>query len=144
MPKKAAATLGVDPKAIISQAAVETGWGQYVIHDGSGKATNNLFGIKANHHWQGKQAVVDTIEFDAGVPSRQKAAFRAYDSIGEALDDYVKFLSTQSRYQNAVTSGEDAARYAESLQQAGYATDPAYAEKIMSVYHSDRMQGMMP
>lgn len=142
--EKAAATLGVDPKAIISQAAVETGWGQYVIHDGSGKATNNLFGIKANHHWQGKQAVVDTIEFDAGVPSRQKAAFRAYDSIGEALDDYVKFLSSQPRYQNAVASGEDAARYAESLQQAGYATDPAYAEKIMSVYHSDRMQGMMP
>lgn len=142
--ERAAAALGVDAKAIISQAAIETGWGKYVIHDGSGEATHNLFGIKANRHWDGKQAVVDTIEFEAGMPAKQKAAFRAYPSIAEALDDYVKFISEQPRYKEAVAQGSDPKRYAESLQQAGYATDPAYADKIMAVYNSDRMQGMMP
>lgn len=142
--EKVAKELGIDAKAIISQAAVETGWGQFVIHDGDGKSSHNLFGIKAGNNWQGRAAVVDTLEFSGQVPSRQKAAFRSYDSLEQAIGDYGRFIAEQPRYQEALEQGSNARGYAESLQQAGYATDPAYAEKIMSVYSGDRLKGMLP
>jgi flagellar rod assembly protein/muramidase FlgJ len=49
-----AKTLGLDPLALIAQAALETGWGQRVIKTAKGESSFNLFGIKANHGWQGK------------------------------------------------------------------------------------------
>ncbi|MEW9797598.1 flagellar assembly peptidoglycan hydrolase FlgJ [Alteromonas sp. CYL-A6] len=142
--ERVAAELGLDARAIISQAAVETGWGKYVIHDGQGKPTHNLFGIKAGNNWTGKSAAVDTLEFVDGVASKQKAAFRAYDSLSDAVEDYGRFIAEQPRYQQALNNGQDAKGYAEALQQAGYATDPGYADKIMSVYHSDRLQTLLP
>ncbi|GGW73417.1 flagellar assembly peptidoglycan hydrolase FlgJ [Alteromonas halophila] len=142
--EQVAKELGVDPKAIISQAAVETGWGKFVIHDKQGNSSHNLFGIKASGDWQGRAAVVDTLEFTGDVPRRQKAAFRAYDSLNEAVRDYGKFIAGQPRYQQALEQGTNARGYAESLQQAGYATDPTYAEKIMSVYNGDRLNSMLP
>ncbi|MBD3585357.1 flagellar assembly peptidoglycan hydrolase FlgJ [Salinimonas sp. HHU 13199] len=142
--QKAAEQLGGDPKAIIAQAAVETGWGQYVIHDGSGTPSYNLFGIKADKGWQGKQAVVDTLEFDKGMPSKQKAAFRSYDSIDEAMQDYVRFLQSSPRYEKAVSESQDSQAYFNALQQAGYATDPAYADKLMSVYRGNTLNGFQP
>jgi flagellar protein FlgJ len=135
---------GLDAKAIIAQAAVETGWGKFVIHNADGSSSHNLFGIKANRQWQGQQAVVDTLEFNGAVPEKQKAAFRSYPSLTEALDDYGKFIATQPRYKQAVENAQDATRYAHELQKAGYATDPKYADKIMSVYHGDRLNGLMP
>ncbi|QJR81809.1 flagellar assembly peptidoglycan hydrolase FlgJ [Alteromonas pelagimontana] len=142
--EKAAKALGTDPKAIIAQAAVETGWGKFVIHDTGGNSTNNLFGIKANSQWQGNQAVVDTLEFNQGVPAQKKAAFRAYDTLGHAMNDYVDFIKSQPRYQEAVAQGQDTQAYFESLQKAGYATDPQYADKVMSVYRGDVLQGYLP
>ena len=142
--EKAAEALGTDAKAIIAQAAVETGWGQYVIHDGSGASTHNLFGIKANQQWQGNQAVVDTLEFSNGVPERRKAAFRQYDSLEAGLSDYVDFVRSQPRYQQAVAAGADTQEYFQQLQKAGYATDPQYADKVMAVYRSDAVQGYQP
>ncbi len=142
--QKAAEKLGGDPKAIIAQAAVETGWGQYVIHDGNGTPSYNLFGIKADKGWQGKQAVVDTLEFDKGMPSKQKAAFRSYSSIDEAMQDYVSFLQSSPRYEKAVSESQDSQAYFNALQQAGYATDPAYADKLMSVYRGNTLNGFQP
>ncbi|WP_338454110.1 flagellar assembly peptidoglycan hydrolase FlgJ [uncultured Alteromonas sp.] len=135
---------GMDAKAIIAQAAVETGWGKFVIHNSDGESSYNLFGIKANSQWDGKQAVVDTLEFNSGIPQKQKAAFRSYASLEEAVDDYGRFIVTQPRYQQAVEQASDAHSYTRELQSAGYATDPNYAIKIMAVYHSDRLNGLMP
>jgi flagellar protein FlgJ len=134
----------MDPKAIISQAAVETGWGKFVIHSADGKSSHNLFGIKANKDWEGKQAVVDTLEFNNGVAQKQKAAFRSYDSVREAMEDYGQFITSQPRYSRAVEQASDARQYTQALQDAGYATDPEYADKIMSVYNSDRLNALMP
>ena len=142
--ERAAQALGTEPKAIIAQAAVESGWGQYVIHDGNGKPSYNLFGIKANSQWQGDQAVVDTLEFTGNVPARQKAAFRSYDDLGQAMDDYVDFIKSQPRYQDALKNSADTQAYFEGLQQAGYATDPAYANKVMSVYNGNTLDGFQP
>ncbi|NMH59674.1 flagellar assembly peptidoglycan hydrolase FlgJ [Alteromonas ponticola] len=142
--KEAAEVLGTDPKAIIAQAAVETGWGKFVIHDAQGNSSHNLFGIKANHAWGGRQTVVDTLEFEGGVAKKHKAAFRAYESIKDAVHDYVDFIRSQPRYQQAVDNGADTKTYFSELQRAGYATDPQYADKIMAVLKSDAINGFMP
>lgn len=142
--EKVAAKYGMDPKAIVSQAAVETGWGKFVIHSSDGNSSHNLFGIKANKGWEGKQAIVDTLEFNNDIPQKQKAAFRVYESLEDAMDDYGKFITSQPRYARAVAHAADANRYTQALQEAGYATDPAYAKKIMSVYHSDRLNALTP
>ncbi|MCW8091808.1 flagellar assembly peptidoglycan hydrolase FlgJ [Alteromonas sp. ASW11-130] len=142
--REAAELLGTDPKAIIAQAAVETGWGKFIIHDAKGNSSHNLFGIKANRSWEGKQAIVDTLEFEGGVAKKHKAAFRAYESIKEAVHDYVDFIRSQPRYQQAVENGADTQSYFSELQRAGYATDPNYADKIMAVFKSDIINGFMP
>ena len=142
--ENAAREIGADPKAIIAQAAVETGWGQYVIHDGEGTPSYNLFGIKANHQWQGKQAVVDTVEYSQGIASKQKAGFRAYDSIEASINDYVDFIRSGARYQQAVDNSHNPQAYYQSLQQAGYATDPAYADKLMAVYQGSTLSQYNP
>jgi flagellar protein FlgJ len=140
----AAERLGIEPKALIAQAAVETGWGKYMIHQGDGNNAHNLFGIKADKRWEGEKAVVDTIEFANDLPQKQQAAFRSYTSFEESLHDYVDFVKSNPRYQEALEKTESVKDYFKALQQAGYATDPNYADKIMSVYNSSTMSDILP
>lgn len=134
--KAAAEKLGINPKAILAQAALETGWGKHPIAKENGEASFNLFGIKADNRWQGDRAVVNTLEFRGGVAKQEKAAFRAYDSFSQSFDDYANFLKTNDRYKDALQAGDDASKFAASLQQGGYATDPKYAEKIDNILSS--------
>lgn len=134
--EEAASRLGIEPRALVAQAAVETGWGQFMIHDKHGKNSHNLFGIKADNRWGGDKTAIDSIEFKDGVAQTEKSAFRSYDSFSDSMHDYVDFVSGQARYRGAVESAADAGKYFDALQKAGYATDPEYAEKIMRVYHS--------
>ncbi|MCB5162855.1 flagellar assembly peptidoglycan hydrolase FlgJ [Marinomonas algarum] len=140
--QKAADLLGVNPKAVLAQAALETGWGKFPIAKEDGTASFNLFGIKADNRWQGDRAVVSTLEFRDGVAKREKAAFRAYDSFAQSFEDYADFLSTSERYQEALRSGKDAASFAYSLQQGGYATDPNYAQKIDRIVSSSWLDAL--
>ncbi|MGO3738117.1 MAG: flagellar assembly peptidoglycan hydrolase FlgJ [Marinomonas foliarum] len=135
--QRAAEKLGVNPKAILAQAALETGWGKYPIAKEDGAASFNLFGIKADNRWQGDRAVVSTLEFRDGVAKRERAAFRAYDSFSQSFEDYTNFLSSSERYKDAIEAGDDASMFAASLQKGGYATDPKYAEKIDSILSSE-------
>ncbi|RBP82410.1 flagellar assembly peptidoglycan hydrolase FlgJ [Marinomonas rhizomae] len=140
--QQAAEKLGVNPKAILAQAALETGWGKYPIAKEDGAASFNLFGIKADNRWQGDRAVVNTLEFRDGVAKREKAAFRAYDSFSQSFDDYANFISSSERYKDALQAGDDASMFAASLQKGGYATDPKYSEKIESILSSKWFQGL--
>lgn len=140
--QQAAEKLGVNPKAILAQAALETGWGKYPIAKEDGTASFNLFGIKADSRWSGDRAVVNTLEFRDGVAKREKAAFRAYDSFSHSFDDYANFLSSSERYKDALQSGDDASMFAASLQRGGYATDPKYSEKINNILESEWLQGL--
>lgn len=140
--QQAAEKLGVNPKAILAQAALETGWGKYPIAKEDGTASFNLFGIKADSRWSGDRAVVNTLEFRDGVAKREKAAFRAYDSFSHSFDDYANFLSSSERYKDALQSGDDASMFAASLQRGGYATDPKYSEKINNILESEWFQGL--
>ncbi|MGB7391809.1 flagellar assembly peptidoglycan hydrolase FlgJ [Marinomonas sp.] len=134
--QQAAEKLGVNPKAILAQAALETGWGKYPIAKEDGSASFNLFGIKADSRWQGDRAVVNTLEYRDGIAKREKAAFRAYDSFSQSFNDYADFLSASDRYKDALESGDDASNFAASLQKGGYATDPKYSDKINHILSS--------
>ena len=138
--RQSAKLLGLDPLALVAQAALETGWGQRMIKTAQGGNSFNLFGIKANNGWQGDTAVVSTLEYNQGVAQKEVARFRAYRSPEQSLADYVAFIRSSPRYQDAVAASGDSKAYFEQLQAAGYATDPAYAEKIMAVYQSPIMQ----
>ncbi|MDP4528316.1 flagellar assembly peptidoglycan hydrolase FlgJ [Alkalimonas delamerensis] len=134
--REAASALGLDPLALVAQAALETGWGQHMIRTSDGENSFNLFGIKASRGWQGDTAVVDTLEYRQGVAQKEKARFRAYASPEQSLQDYVQFIRNSARYQDALKVASDSVAYFRKLQAAGYATDPNYAEKIKSVLNS--------
>lgn len=138
--RQTAKALGLDPLALVAQAALETGWGQRMIKTAKGTNSFNLFGIKANNGWQGDTAVVDTLEYRGGIAKKEQAKFRAYQSPQQSLQDYVAFIQQNPRYQDAVKASGDTKAYFEQLQAAGYATDPAYAQKIMAVYQSPVLQ----
>ena len=126
--------LGIDGRVILAQAALETGWGERVARTADGRPSYNLFGIKS-HGWGGAVARVPTLEFRDGALQRETADFRAYGSYAEAFDDYARFLTENPRYRQALAAG-NAADFAHGLQAAGYATDPAYARKILGVLGS--------
>ncbi|MCE3002955.1 MAG: glucosaminidase domain-containing protein [Xanthomonadaceae bacterium] len=129
----AAAELGVDPRMLVAQAALETGWGRSVMRGPDGRPSHNLFGIKATGGWQGAAVSHGMVEFRGGVMQRERASFRAYGSVGESFADYVRLVRDNPRYREAVAAGTDGARFAEALERAGYATDPQYAEKLKAI-----------
>lgn len=138
--QRAAQQLGVTPQVLLAQAANETGWGKVVPLHADGSSGHNLFGIKADAHWQGARISASTIEFENGIAVRKPQAFRAYDSYAASFDDYVNFVRSNPRYQEALSHASDAAAYAQGLQQAGYATDPQYANKLQSIMASPALQ----
>ena len=134
--EKYARELGVDADVLLAQSALETGWGQKMIRGANGEPSYNLFGIKANSNWQGDRVNVGTLEYRNGAMHRETASFRAYASYEDSFADYVQLLRSQPRYASALQHAADPAAYTRHLQQAGYATDPDYAEKIRSVMRS--------
>ncbi|MBL4782133.1 MAG: flagellar assembly peptidoglycan hydrolase FlgJ [Porticoccaceae bacterium] len=130
--QRAAAAIGVSENLLLAQAALETGWGQKVIARHDGASSYNLFGIKATANWQGDKASTATLEYRDGIARRERADFRAYSSVEQSFNDYVSFLSEQPRYHEALQTSSDEG-FAEALQSSGYATDPAYAEKILDI-----------
>lgn len=130
--------LGVDSRAIVAQAALETGWGTSHIRRSDGTSAFNLFGIKASR-WNGDVVRTSTHEQVGGILRREIAAFRAYGSHAESFTDYVQLLKTSPRYQSALQSGGSVLSFAYALQQAGYATDPNYAAKIYDIANSETM-----
>lgn len=135
--------MGVEPKAIISQAALETGWGKHIIHESNGKNSHNLFGIKSDKRWNGAAANVSTLEYRNGIAQKEIAAFRSYDSYEDSLKDYAKFVQNSSRYEEAVNQGNSIKGYSEGLQNGGYATDPNYAKKIQRIASGDLLNTIL-
>jgi peptidoglycan hydrolase FlgJ len=131
--QEAGRELGIDPKHLLAQAALETGWGQSLPCDTDGSTSFNLFGIKAGTSWDGNSVAVRTLEFEGGVAVQKRERFRAYDSAAESFRDYVALLRDSPRYSAALNTGSDATAFAGALQRGGYATDPAYARKIAAI-----------
>ena len=135
----AAESIGLAPKALLAQAAVETGWGKYMFHTNNANA-HNLFGIKAHNGWSGDKVQVPTLEYTNGTAKKVHAEFRQYDSFADAANDYVKFLQDNPRYKTALANTDSPKEYFTELQKAGYATDPDYARKVLHVLDSKTMQ----
>ncbi|HEY2000086.1 flagellar assembly peptidoglycan hydrolase FlgJ [Paraburkholderia sp.] len=133
----ASETTGVPARFIIGQAALESGWGKREIMKANGETSHNVFGIKASADWKGKTVSTVTTEYRNGQPHRVVEKFRAYDSYDEAMGDYAQLLKNNPRYAQVLNGSHDAANFAIGMQRAGYATDPHYAKKLMSIM--DRM-----
>ncbi|MCQ4321067.1 flagellar assembly peptidoglycan hydrolase FlgJ [Stutzerimonas stutzeri] len=135
MAEKAAKRLGVEPRFLVAQAALETGWGRSIIKQKDGTNSHNLFGIKATG-WGGASATATTTEYVNGQATKEVAGFRAYDSFEHSFNDYVRLLENNDRYKPAVqvaSATGNSERFVNELQRAGYATDPQYARKINQI-----------
>ncbi|PLY41574.1 flagellar assembly peptidoglycan hydrolase FlgJ [Janthinobacterium sp. ROICE36] len=126
------ARLGVAPEIVAAHAALESGWGQRPLRQGTGADTNNLFGIKAGGKWQGDVASNITTEYEAGSGTALKKTerFRSYPDQASAFRDYAQVLLDNPRYRAALNTGADAGAFAQGLARGGYATDPHYAAKL--------------
>ena len=127
---------GIPAQFMLAQAALETGWGKREIVGVDGSASHNLFGIKAGGRWTGPTVDVTTTEYIGGQPRKMVQKFRAYGSEAESFADYARLMKGSPRYAKVVAGASDAKHFAASLQQAGYATDPAYAEKLGKVINT--------
>jgi flagellar protein FlgJ len=137
----AEAQTGIPAAFMVAQAAHESGWGKHEIRNRDGSTSHNLFGIKAGPNWTGKVTQVTTTEVIDGQPRKVVAKFRAYGSYEESFRDYAQLMKDNPRYSKVVASGSSAQGFAQGLQRAGYATDPAYAEKLTRVINTTlRMQ----
>lgn len=134
--RQTARELGVSAKALVAQAALETGWGRRLV---GGDKSHNLFGIKSTGNWRGARVESATHEFVDGKRENQRAQFRAYDSIQQSFADYARLMRNE-RYSGAIAAGEDPVRFASALQKAGYATDPSYAAKISAIANGPTLQ----
>ena len=144
--REAEAATGIPAAFMVAQAAHETGWGRKEIRHADGAPAYNLFGIKAGAGWRGPVAEVTTTEYVNGQAKKVVAKFRAYGSYAESFADYARLMTKSPRYAGMVdkvaglagaAKGADAAvGFAQGLQRAGYATDPAYADKLTRVINT--------
>ncbi|WP_144821638.1 flagellar assembly peptidoglycan hydrolase FlgJ [Marinobacter piscensis] len=130
---------GISPRLMVAQAALETGWGRHMIEGDGNEASYNLFGIKADSRWQGEAVTITTTEFREGVPMKERANFRAYPDYEASFRDYVAFLEANPRYRDVLASADQPAEFARKLQEAGYATDPQYGNKIRQIMNRDSL-----
>jgi flagellar protein FlgJ len=136
--EKAAKALGTQPEVLLAQSALETGWGQKIVRGANGAPSHNLFNIKADRRWQGDKANVSTLEFEHGIAVKQKADFRVYSGFEHSFSDFVSFIADGDRYQDAKKVAASPTQFIRALQDAGYATDPKYADKVIKVMQSIR------
>jgi flagellar protein FlgJ len=118
---------GVPASITLAQAAIESGWAQYA-------PGNNFFGIKADANYNGPYFAADTTEYQNGAYQHITAKFRKYSSPQGSFNDHAAFLKSNSRYKNLFALNIlDFQGWAKGLQADGYATDPAYSQKIISM-----------
>lgn len=134
--RDAAAASGIPAEFMVAQAAHESGWGRREIRHADGSSANNLFGIKAGPGWNGKVAEITTTEYVEGVARKVTAKFRAYDTPAESFKDYARLMTNSPRYSQVLANAGSAQGFAQGLQRAGYATDPAYADKLTRVINT--------
>lgn len=149
--------LGIDPNLLIAQSALESNWGRSELTT----KDNNYFGMTAGS-WLAKGLPVsdwptteyvnkpadqiiyfdvpgDIIAKEAVSPTQTKLRvhryFRHYDTMEASLDDWANLISSYSGYKSAYAAAQkgDLTAFAKSMQEAGYATDPQYAQKVLDV-----------
>ncbi|MFZ6647534.1 flagellar assembly peptidoglycan hydrolase FlgJ [Undibacterium sp. TJN25] len=131
--QEAGQRLGVSADLVAAHAALESGWGQRPLRQSGGGDSNNLFALKAGGSWRGDVANSLTTEYENGSAVKKTEAFRSYPDQASAFKDYAQMLLNNPRYRAALNTGSDAHAFAQGLARGGYATDPAYADKLARV-----------
>ncbi len=134
--REAEQATGIPAAFMVAQAAHESGWGRRELRNPDGTPAHNLFGIKAGAGWKGAVTEVASTEYVNGEPRKVVSKFRAYGSYAESFRDYARLMKESPRYSEVVASAGSAQDFAQGLQKAGYATDPAYADKLGRVINT--------
>ncbi len=137
---KAVKGSGILAGTLISQAILESSGkdenGDWKVGGSKlSREANNFFGIKSSGNWSGKTYNIDTGEVIKGKKVTVNADFRAYNSVKDSIQDYVKFLKENPRYSN-VLKAKTVSEQAKELKKAGYATSNEYAQTVTNVYNS--------
>ncbi|MGD6815630.1 glucosaminidase domain-containing protein [Metabacillus sp. 84] len=111
---------------LLAQSILETGWGESYL----AKTAFNLFGIKGSY--KGQSLVVRTIEYIEGEERVVSSSFKRYPSWYESFKDLVEFYKRGTRYA-PIFAETDYKKACAALQQAGYASDPNYANKLIGI-----------
>lgn len=104
---------------------------QGLLESGAGKSeltrkSNNHFGIKCHNDWKG-----ESVRRNDDLPNE---CFRKYKKAEDSYDDHSRFLADKPRYSSLFSLKiTDYRGWAKGLQQAGYATDKAYANKLIKL-----------
>jgi len=141
--QRAASALGVDPKGMLAQAALETGWGQRLPRAADGSSSHNIFGIKAGNEWTGARATADSMEVINGVATPRRTTFRAYASVEESINDFTNLLKNSPRYKDVIAGGGSVGAYSAAMGSSGYATDPDYGNKLNQILSGDTLQSAL-
>ena len=126
---------GMLPETVLCQSASESAWGSSLL----ASKYNNYFGIKAGSSWTGDYVNLPTKEFVNGAYIMINQKFRRYSSFTASIKDYISFLKGNSRY-SKVFAQKSVLGQLEALKNAGYATEPNYANIIYSIYLSNKAQ----
>jgi LysM repeat protein len=119
---------GVPASVSIAQAILESNWGASRL----AQENANYFGIKALGK-EGTAGVVwyDTWEMLGGQNVTLRAPFRAYRELADSFIDHGRFFLENPRYNGALAVRSAPREFAREISQAGYATDSAYARKLI-------------
>lgn len=131
--KELQASHGIWPSVMLAQAALESNWGESEL----AQEANNLFGIKSS----GEGEAYPTKEYDELHGWHEiQATFKNYDNAEQSMDDYADLIQNGTDWNPSLYHGVvDAQNYeeaAQALAQAGYATDPDYAEKLIDLINT--------
>jgi flagellum-specific peptidoglycan hydrolase FlgJ len=133
--KKASAESGFPAGITVAQAALESGWGQSRLS----REANNYFGIKA--YGKGERVAMLTHEVENGDSKTITAEFERFQSMADCFAARDKLIKTSSRFAEARACAQNAERFVEALAKH-WATDPAYAEKIIKIYRRFKLQSI--
>lgn len=125
---------GLFPSVTYAQYVLECGWEGSTLSE----TYNNAFGIKADASWAGKKVALTTWEDYGNGPVEVVDYFRVYDDINQSVRDRTQFLLENSNYANAgVFTAATYQEQCQALKNAGYATDPAYPQKLIEIIESN-------
>ncbi len=122
--------LGIPASIKMAQAILESNSGRSTL----ARQSNNHFGIKCGGNWAGKEVYREDDDYHNGLLIR--SCFRAYDDPAESFIAHSEFLANpkSSRYKFLfLLDKSDYRGWAYGLQKAGYATDPKYPDKLISL-----------
>ncbi|HNV92153.1 MAG TPA: flagellar assembly peptidoglycan hydrolase FlgJ, partial [Thauera aminoaromatica] len=140
--QEASRRTGIPAEFMVAQAALETGWGQKQLRHEDGSPSHNLFNIKAGSAWSGRTVAREVTEYADGQAYTEAAHFRSYGSYAESFRDYAQLMTRSPRYAG-VLGQTDAAAFARGLQDAGYATDPMYADKLTRIIGGNTLRSAL-